>query len=258
MNATENIKNINPVPARERYNLAPASNRIFARLIDFVIMISLSIGFACLIFFTDPGFKCNIQTMDITEPYRYFLFVIVNTISFVSYFMVLPYFWKGQTLGLKAFKLAIYNVIFTHFFGNIFKRELLVWVINTIINFILALTLFIIGTTSGSHNAIELIVQMFTYDSTLPYFAVAIIFITMYMVSMMLLIFVIFSVAFNSKRQSLIDRISNTVTVKKIDVNGSDKNNKIINKKNKLPKRNFNLPGVILDNPNEEIECEEE
>ena len=99
---------------------------------------------------------------------------------------------------------------------------------------------------------------MYTYDSSLPYFTVAIIFITMYMVSMMLLILVVFSVAFNSKRQSLIDKISNTVTVKKIDVNGSDKDNKNINKKNKLPKRNFNLPGVILDNPNEEINGEEE
>lgn len=256
MNTTENIKNIHPV--RERYNLAPASNRIIARLIDFIIMISLSIGFACLIFFTDPGFKGNIQAMNITEPYRYFLFVIINTICFVGYFMVLPYFWKGQTLGLKTFKLAIYNVVFTHFFINIFKRELLVWVINTIINFILALTLFIIGTTNGSDNAIALIKQMYTYDSSLPYFTVAIIFITMYMVSMMLLILVVFSVAFNSKRQSLIDKISNTVTVKKIDVNGSDKDNKNINKKNKLPKRNFNLPGVILDNPNEEINGEEE
>lgn len=256
MNVTENPDNTNHL--KERYNLAPASNRILARIIDFIIMISLSIGFACLIFFTDPGFKGDIQTMDITEPYRYFLFVVVITICFASYFIVLPYFWKGQTLGLKAFKLAIYNVVFTHFFANIFKRELLVWIINTIINFIFSITLFIIGTTRGNNDAIALIVQMYTYNSALPYFAVAIIFITMYMVSIMLLILIIFSVAFNSKRQCLIDRISNTVTVKKIDVIGSDKDNKYISKKKKLQKRNFNLPGVILDNPNEEINSEEE
>lgn len=256
MNVTGNTNNT--YHGRERYNLAPASNRILARLIDFVIMISVSIGFACLIFFTDPGFNGNVQTMEITEPYRYFLFVIVIAICFTSYLIILPYFWKGQTLGLKAFKLAIYNVIFTHFLANIFKRELLVWVINTIINFIFALTLFIIGTTRGSHDAISIIVQMYTYDSNQQYFAVAIIFITMYTVSTMLLILVLFSVAFNSKRQCLIDRISNTVTIKKIDVIGSDKDNKNINKKNKLPKRNFNLSGVILDNPNNEIDGEEE
>ena len=255
MNVTENSNNTNHL--KERYNLAPASNRILARIIDFFIMISLSICFACLIFFTDPGFRGNIQTMDITEPYRYFLFVVVITICFAIYFIVLPYLWKGQTLGLKAFKLAIYNVVFTHFFSNIFKRELLVWIINTIINFIFSITLFVIGTTRGSNDAIALIVQMYTYNSTLQYFAVAIIFITMYMVSFMLLILIIFSVAFNSKRQCLIDRISNTVTIKKIDVIGSDKDNTSINKKKKLQKRNFNLPGVILDNPNEEIVSEE-
>ena len=75
----------------ERYNLASASNRIFARLVDFLIILSLSVCFACLIFFTDPGFKGNLSTFEVTEPYRYFLFVIIIFICFFLYFVVLPY-----------------------------------------------------------------------------------------------------------------------------------------------------------------------
>ena len=204
---------------RERYNLAPASNRIFARLIDFLFMLSFSIGFACLVFFTDSGFKGNISSFNVTEPYRYFIFVITISICFFNYFVILPYFWNGQTLGLKVFKLAIINVVFSHFITNIWKRELLVWIINSFIN-------LLFGTT-------------------------------LCMLSAMLLIFVLFSVIINSKKQCLIDKISNTVTVKKIDVSGSDKQNDNFNKKRELPKRYFNLPGVILDNPNEEMNGEE-
>ena len=243
---------------RERYGLASASNRIFARLIDFLIVIVFSFCFACLIFLTDLGFKGDFITFEVTEPYRYFLFGIIISIFWFTYFVILPYLWNGQTLGLKAFKLAIYNVIFSHFFTNIFKRELLVWVINSLINLFFTITLFIIGTIKGSNEAFEIIKQMYKYANNSPYFPIVIVFTTLYLFCTMLLILVFFSVVFNNKKQCLIDRISNTVTVKKIDVSGSDKQNDYLNKKSKLPKRNFNLPGVILDNPHDEILGDEE
>lgn len=242
---------------RERYNLAPASNRIFARLIDFLFMLSFSIGFACLVFFTDSGFKGNISSFNVTEPYRYFIFVITISICFFNYFVILPYFWNGQTLGLKVFKLAIINVVFSHFITNIWKRELLVWIINSFINLLFGTTLFIIGSIKGYEISNQIIKNMYQYDTSFQYFPISLIFTTLYMLSAMLLIFVLFSVIINSKKQCLIDKISNTVTVKKIDVSGSDKQNDNFNKKRELPKRYFNLPGVILDNPNEEINGEE-
>lgn len=113
--------------------------------------------------------------------------------------------------------------------------------------------MFIISTVKGSNEAFEIIKQMYKYDNSSPYFPIVMIFTTLYLFCTMLLILVFFSVVFNNKKQCLIDRISSTVTVKKIDVIGSDKQNDYLNKKRKLPKRNFNLPGVILDNPNDEI-----
>ena len=241
---------------RERYNLASASNRIFARLIDFLIMTIFSISFACFIFLTDPGFSGNILSFSVTEPYRYFIFVITISIGFLSYFVILPYFWNGQTLGLKSFKLAIYNIVFSHFINNIWKRELLVWVINSFINLMFGTTLFIVGSIKGCEISNQIIKNMYQHDTSFHFFSISIIFTTLYMVSAMLLILVLFSIILNSKKQCLIDRISNTVTVKKIDVSGSDKQNDNLNKKRELPKRYFNLPGVILDNPHEEINGE--
>ena len=243
---------------RARYNLAPASHRIFARILDFILMSLLSLGFAALIFLTDPNFKGTISGFQVCEPFRYFLFGITASVAFFAYFVILPYFWKGQTLGLKSFKLSIFNVIFSHFFTNLIKREIFVWIMTVLVNLILSITLYIVGSINGYEAANAIITQMYTYDAGGPYFVYAVIFTSLYVITIFILVFVFFSVAFNSKRQTIIDKISKTVTIKMIDVNGSDKKND--NKNNKLRKastRNFNLPGIIVDNPNEEISGEE-
>jgi len=243
---------------RARYNLAPASHRIFARILDYILMSLLSLGLAGIIFLTDPNFKGTISGFQVSEPFRYFLFGIIVLVVFFSYFVVLPYFWKGQTLGLKSFKLLIFNVIFSHFFANLIKREIFVWMMTVLVNLILSITIYIVGSTNGYEAASAIITQMYTYNAGSDYFIYAVVFTSLYVITAFILVFVLFSVAFNSKRQTIIDRISNTVTIKMIDVIGSDKQNDNKNKKlRKASTRNFNLPGGIIDNPNEEISAEE-
>lgn len=239
---------------RARYNLAQASHRIFARILDFILMSFLSLGLAALIFLTDPNFKGTISGFQVSEPFRYFLFGIIVSAVFFAYFVILPCFWKGQTLGLKSFKLSIFNVVFSHFFTSLIKREIFVWMMTVLINLILSITLYIVGNVNGYEAASAIITQMYTYDAGSDYFIYAVVFTSLYVITAFILIFVLFSVAFNSKRQTIIDKISNTVTIKMIDVNGSDKKNDNKNKKlRKVSTRNFNLPGGIVDNPNEEI-----
>ena len=68
---------------RARYNLAPASHRIFARILDYILMSLLSLGLAALIFLTDPNFKGTISGFQVSEPFRYFLFgIIVSVVLF--------------------------------------------------------------------------------------------------------------------------------------------------------------------------------
>ena len=130
--------------------------------------------------------------------------------------------------------------------------------ITVFVNLTLSITLYIVGTTNGYEAASAIIKQMYTYDAGGEYFTFAVIFTSLYIVTAFILIFVFFSVAFNSKKQTIIDKISNTVTIKMIDVIGSDKQNDNKNKKlKKTSTRNFNLPGGIIDNPNEEISSEE-
>ena len=82
---------------RARYNLAPASHRIFARILDFILMSLLSLGFAALIFLTDPNFKGTISGFQVREPFRYFLFGITASVTFFAYFVILPYFLTNSS-----------------------------------------------------------------------------------------------------------------------------------------------------------------
>ena len=149
--------------------------------------------------------------------------------------------------------------------GRITVLECVYYVVAQILGGILgalALTWVYGGTAALGANGYEaasaIITQMYTYNAGGDYFIYAVVFTSLYVITAFILVFVLFSVAFNSKRQTIIDRISNTVTIKMIDVIGSDKQDDNKNKKLREDStRNFNLPGGIIDNPNEEISAEE-
>lgn len=236
-----------------RYNLAKASERIFARLLDILIILTLSVGWACLIFLTDPNFKGSLSGFIISQPYRYFLFCLVCVVSNILYFICLPYWWKGQTLGKKAFKLAIYNQVFTHLFWNIFRKEFFIWEVLSIVEIAFSLVLFIVGQSKGYRDANDVLQQMFSYNSQKPYYAYAIIFASLFSIAGLCSIFCIISVALHSGHQSFTDKISNTVVIKMVDVIGSDKENERKNIKGQKIKHNLSLPGVIGDSAHDTI-----
>ena len=116
------IENINSKNKSSRYGLAAPGIRIFTRICDFIIVLLVSFGCASAIFLTDPNFKGEFNFI-ISEPWRYFCFSIIATSLFFIYFIIQPYFWKGKTLCMKLFKLAIYNQLLTHWLFNLIKHE---------------------------------------------------------------------------------------------------------------------------------------
>lgn len=246
--------NKNQPQTKVRYNLAKASERIFARLIDLLLMIVLSICWGCLIFLTDPNFKGKLSGFTISEPYRYFLFCVICIASYILYFICLPYWWKGQTLGKKAFKLAIYNQVFTHFFWNIFRRDFFIWELLSLVELVLSMILFIVGEVKGADAANKIIQQMYSYDSGSDYYAYAVVFASLFSIAGLVSILCVISTGIHSGHQSFNDKISNTVVVKLVDVIGSDKANERKNVKGKKIKHNYSLPGVISDSAHDTID----
>lgn len=240
------IKNENR--RRARYNLAKASDRIFARLIDFILMTILSIGLACAIFLTDPAVKESIKNYP-SQAWRYFLFSILTTIIFSLYFIVLPYFWKGKTLGKKLFKLAFYNTLFLHYLRNLIKHDLFIWEIFSFLSIILGIICLIIG-----NNNIQAFMRcILTYDKNSPYYFYAVIFTLLNTMMGLVLVAIIISTCIHSSKQSIIDKFSNLVVIKLVDISGSDKTNERLNTPAKIKHKNYSLPGVIVDNPHDTI-----
>ena len=99
-----------------RYNLAKGSERIWARVIDMLVMVAVCAGIFCMIFLI------NRPRNNLFEPYRYLIFSLLTFGLNFGYFVALQRLWKGQTLGMKAFKLATYNQVFNHFTWHIIKK----------------------------------------------------------------------------------------------------------------------------------------
>ncbi len=241
---------------KARFGLAKASERIFARFLDIIFLLILSIGWACLVFLTDKGFDGTLSGFYVQQPFRYLLFALLCIVCYILYFIFLPYFWKGQTLGKKIFKLAIYNQICSRFIWNLFKKEFFVWGIISLVELSFAITLFIVGyvTNNGPYNANQIIQLMFKYDSSNSYYSYAIIFASLFTIAGLVAILNVISVAIHSGHQAFSDKISNTVVVKLIDISGSDKENELKNQKNRKLKRNLSLPGAVIDSVHDTID----
>lgn len=236
----------------KKYNLANAKTRIIARIVDMILALLVSFCLFCVIFLTDPACKGSFFNTYPSEPYRFLIYGIFSTIWYFCYFIVIPYYWKGRTLAKKNFKLATYNLVYSHFFWNLIKKEVLIWMLFDLINLCLLITIFIIGTIN--QDDIKEILKSLTFannDST-KFKNIPAIFISLYSTAGIILLCIAFSVCLHSNKQAFHDKISNTVVVKTIDSNSNDKND-ILNKKKTMKKRNYALPGIILDSAHDTI-----
>ena len=229
-----------------RYNLAKGSERIWARVIDMLIMLAVCAGVFCMIFLINKPASGHYY-----EPWRYVLFIFVAFVVNVCYVVVLQRLWKGQTLGMKAFKLATYNQTFNHFTGHIIKKELLLWMALAIVQLSLGIALCIVGYTSSDKKAQDIATRMFKDDKTTQIYGI--VYGCLFAICGIVLIFVAIDTGVHSRRQSFSDKFSNTCVVKKVDVfSTKEKDNK--NTKRKVQKRNYALPGAVLESPHDTID----
>ena len=251
---SNNLSTIKKSPnPKARYNLANASTRIFTRIIDIILSTLFCVIIACIILLTDTAFKGDFKSFVVSEPWRYFLFGFFCFVSNFAYFILFPYKFNGQTIGMKLFKIATINLIFTHWLTNLIKKELFLWLLMSFVNLVLSFTLFLIGILDSPTAANSLIKELinFNYDST--YKPISAIFSSLYGVCGLIFILIFFSTVLNSKRPAIHDKFSNTVVVKLVDVSKTDSSYDNLNNKKKMPTRNYKLPGGIIDSANDEI-----
>lgn len=226
-----------------RYNLAKGSERIWARVIDMLIMIAVCAAIFCMVFLIN-------KPTDYYEPWRYLIFSIIAFGLNFCYFVVLQRLWKGQTLGMKAFKLATYNQIFNHFTWNIIKKELFIWMVLGIVELTLGILLCIVGYTQSYEAAWNIVSRMFSSNGDK---IIGIVYGCLFAICGIVLIFVAIDTGIHSRRQSFLDRFSNTCVVKKVDVfSNKEQDNKNIKKK--AQRRNYALPGAVLESPHDTID----
>ncbi|GHU48922.1 hypothetical protein FACS1894218_7010 [Bacilli bacterium] len=78
-------------------------------------------------------------------------------------------------------------------------------------------------------------------------------FYTFYGIGGMLLLFVVIHMCVFNKRRCFIDRVSDTVVIKMVDVSNNDPSG-LANTGVKKSKRNYGLPGEIIGSPSDEID----
>ena len=245
------LVNFTDEPSKEtksvRYNLAKGSERIWARVIDMLIMVAICAGIFCMVFLIN-------KPTGYYEPYRYLIFSVIAFALNFGYFVALQRLWKGQTLGMKAFKLATYNQVFNHFTWHIIKKELFLWMLLAIVQLSLGIALCIIGYSDSAKAAWEIVDKMFTSNGDKIF---GIIYGCLFAICGIILIFIAIDTGIHSRRQSFLDKFSNTCVVKKVDVfSKKEKDNKNIKKK--AQRRNYALPGAVLESPHDTIDSLDE
>ncbi|MDR3330007.1 MAG: RDD family protein [Mycoplasmataceae bacterium] len=242
------LPSINPVEnPKARYALAKAWNRIFARAIDTLLLTLVISAIAILIIYTDAAGLSG--AFDLTDKWRYFLIGLESCMLMFFYFLIIPLWTKGRTLGLFIFKLKIYNLIPTrNFFINLIKREFFLWIILALTNLALGITLWVMKNPTDFLKA--LLLQTTTDDSKTKLSAG--IFQTLWGISGVFLVIVIIHMCIFNKRRCFIDHISDTVVIKLVDISSNDPNASA-NAKMVKNKRNYGLPGEIVAGAEDEI-----
>lgn len=231
---------------RKRYLLAKASNRIFSRVIDTLIIVSICVGISILIIIGDSeGLK---SANNLHDHWRYLVITLITTILFFCYFIVLPFFWNGRTLGMALLKLKIYNLIQTkNFFLNLIKREFFLWMICIVANIVLGFGLI-------NSNPKDIFDAFFKFQNSQQQIIVVIV-QAIQMIGIIIIIFVIIHMCIFNRRRCFIDHVSDTCVIKFVDVNSKEANDALnAIRKNQGPQRRYRLPGEISDSASEEID----
>lgn len=232
----QNIKN-----NKIKYPLAPATRRVLARFFDLFLLCVLSIGifsaFTLWIFINDRTYY--------NQKLFCGMFLIANFTSilmFFIYFVVFPYFFGGYTLFMRMFKIKVYsNKKGFVFFREIIKRELFIWFLFFIINFILIIVLFF------QNNPLEIIKELFIFNFSNENIMIPI-FQFLYVLCIIPMIVITIHMVMRSGKRAIHDIFSNTYVILNKPI--------IENNKNTMEKKYSNLPGIIDEKALEEINNE--
>lgn len=242
-----------------RFPLASAGIRLASRFLDMLLISIVCFGFGLLIVCTDPQFSWTSSPFMISQSWRYFLTSLILVIISSCYFIVLPKFWKGQTLFKKIFKIRFYSLLpLKNEFLQIFKHDLFIWVLMVTITFILGATLMFVGPAGASE-----IINYFGFngstafsnatDGNIGYYICSIIFDTAYSIVGFIIIGLVVAMFVKNKKPTLQDKFSDLVVIKLKPVSSKDEN---LSKNIKPAKKkiNYGLPGEISPESFEEID----
>lgn len=246
----------NNKPIIHRYNLASAISRFATRFFDLLFVVSVNVGFYFLIF--------QLETFESFPIWKFSLILFLLSISLFLYFIILPFLTSGYTIFSKIFKIRIFsislNIIKTKkwikklnfkFFIELLKRESLTLLTYVVICILLGATAFIFPSETKDYlKSLSSSLQISQNESN----PVTILFSTLFSLSALLDLCLIFNIALCNRRRSLMDQISNTVVIKMVDTISSSEPSMTLNLKNKSKKVNYNLPGEIdFDNLDNEV-----
>ena len=233
-----------------RYPLASCMRRLFAKIIDILVIFILVIGLGLTIFITDPNFKWSgINNYFISQTWRYGIFTLIVTIIFYSLMILLPYYWK-KTIGMKILKLCYYKTLpLTSTILCLFKHELFVWELFIFLNLILGITL----SSLSPLDANALLKVILLKEKTNDYlFYLGLIFSSLYISTFMILAILIVGVFVRNKKPAFHDKYSNLYIIYLKPINDIDK---LTNRKDNSKKIiNYSLPGSINPSSIEEID----
>lgn len=237
-----------------RFNLAKAYQRFFARLFDFIFLGLIIIGLFFAIF-----------TNTRIQGWQVFVISILVFFCLFIHFIIIPLFFNGYTLFKKIFKIKTHNILlktvgnskvkFLNYFDFkflffLFKKELLIWFIWSIVFIIFGIICISLGDKAHEFILEFLNAKSSSISSTKIYSGV---FITIFCILFILDTFLLINLFINSGKRCFNDNISNTIVIKMIDINssGSNSNLNIVIPQSKKIK--YKLPGEISSGILDEI-----
>lgn len=224
---------------KSKYNLATATRRIGARILDFIfvsiISIAIVLALVLWIVINKNDYNATLFTGMLT------LSIILSFILWFGYFIIIPFFFKGYTLFKKALKIKTHELIDSKkFFLHLIKKELFIWIPFYLILFIFSLVLFKYQDPMNIINS--LILFQLKKPSNNEQTILLTIFQFLFILSFVPVFIISIHIMFNSKKRALHDFYSDTCVVYTVPV--IDEPIKSFNKK----KINVNLPGIIDEN----------
>lgn len=244
---------------KKRYNLASAFSRSIVRFLDLLLVFIFLIAIFFSFFSSTISADLSKGNYEDIESWKIFLFTFVIFISFFLYFIIVPFLTKGYTIFSSVFKIRIYSVslqivnekrkIFKNihflFFVQLFIRELFVWFVSVFAILVLGIISFF-----DKKDVLDFILKFTTTTAEDLSNPVSLAFSSIFTITALINLCLIFNVALCNRKKSFTDHISNTVVVKMVETYSKDKNGVLNLKEKKKPNIKYNLPGEII-NPDE-------